>query len=101
VRTTTLGVHDALRYALAVEMLNLLDHVVIVQGDRASRADGQRILITRSQNPGVGGRRRRLAFAFAGGRFDISHDLLSLSSGGDSRLAAFRASARQVGHRPQ
>ena len=44
-RAAALGVHDALGDALAVELRELLDEVVVVQRDRAVGADGQRVRV--------------------------------------------------------
>jgi hypothetical protein len=38
-------VHDTLRHALAVELRELLDEVVVVQDDRAVGADGLRVRV--------------------------------------------------------
>jgi hypothetical protein len=67
-RARALGVHDALGDALAVEVLHLLDDVVVVQDGGTARPDGQRELVARSGNPGVGGRGRRLAAGGVGHR---------------------------------
>jgi hypothetical protein len=54
-RAAALGVHDALRDALAVELRELLDKVVVVEGDGAVGADGQRVLVAGDGGAGVGG----------------------------------------------
>ena len=58
-----------------------LHDIVVVQRDRAGRADSQRILVPGRRDPGVGGSRRRLAVAVASRWIDITHDLISIPRG--------------------
>ena len=60
VRAATLGVHDALGHTLAIEVLDLLDEVVIVQDGGTCWTDRQRVLVARGRDAGVGGRGGRL-----------------------------------------
>jgi hypothetical protein len=78
VRAATFGVHRALRYALAVEVLHLLNDVVIVQRDRAGCTDCQRELVAGSGNPRIGGRGGRFAVVAACVRVDIIHSFALL-----------------------
>lgn len=55
-RPAALGVDDALRDALAVELRELLDEVVVVQRDGAVGPDGERVLVAGDRGAGVGGR---------------------------------------------
>src|SRR5690606_26489607 len=55
-RATTLGVHDPLGHALAVELGVLLDQVVVLQQDRTVRASGQRVVVAGHRNTGIGRR---------------------------------------------
>ena len=64
-----LGVRLALGNALAVEVGHLLDEVLVMEQDRAVRADGQREVITGHRDPGVGG----------GAGWLVGHPPLSLS----------------------
>ena len=52
-----LGVHHALGNALAVEVLQLLDEVEILQQDRPARAGGDRVLVVGDGDAGSGGKR--------------------------------------------
>ncbi|CAH0326074.1 hypothetical protein SRABI128_05160 [Microbacterium sp. Bi128] len=61
-----LGVHDALRDALAVELRELLDQVVIGQDDRAVGADGLGVGVGSDGSPG-------LCRGHGGRRDDLSH----------------------------
>jgi lipopolysaccharide export system protein LptA len=64
----------ALRDALPVEVGHLLDQVVVLQQDRAVRADGQRVIVTRDRGTAVvrgpvglgGGHRRTIPFSWWG-----------------------------------
>ena len=56
-RAPALGVRLAFRYALPVEVRHLLYQVVILQQDRAIRADGQRVLVAGHRDPCIRGRR--------------------------------------------
>ena len=51
----SLGMHDALRHSFPVERLHLLDHVVVLQQDRAVRAGGEGVLVAARRDPGIGG----------------------------------------------
>ena len=59
-RAAALGVRLPLRDALPVEVGHLLDQVVVLQQDRAVRADGQRMLVTGYRIAGIVRRRFRL-----------------------------------------
>jgi len=61
-----LGVRLALRNSFAVELRHLLDEVVILQKDRAVRTDGERVLITRDRDTGIGRRRLGLLAGHCG-----------------------------------
>ena len=50
-----LGMHHALGDALAVQVRQLLDQLVVLHQQRAARAGGQRILVVRHRGTGVGG----------------------------------------------
>ena len=54
-RTATLGVDDALRDALAVELRELLDEVVVVQEDGTLRSGGERFVVAGDGNSEVVG----------------------------------------------
>jgi hypothetical protein len=49
VRAAALGVDHALGYALAIEVLDLLHEVVVVQDGRTPRPDGERELVARGR----------------------------------------------------
>jgi hypothetical protein len=59
----TLGVGLAFGHAFAVELRQLLDEVMVVQGDRSVRPDGQRVLVALDRDAGIG--RRRLVSVMA------------------------------------
>ena len=61
VRAAALGVDDPLGHPLAVELRHLLDQVVVLEQDRPVGADGQRMLVARRRDAGVGGGPRWLA----------------------------------------
>jgi len=71
-RAGALGVHDAFRDALAVEVLHLLNDVVVVEYGRAVGADGQRELVARRRDSRVGGRDGS-AVVVASGRVWFGH----------------------------
>jgi hypothetical protein len=54
-RAPALGVHDALGYALAIELRHLLDEVVVVQDRRTVGADGERVLVAGDRRAARGG----------------------------------------------
>jgi hypothetical protein len=49
--------HHPFRDALAVEVLQLLDQVEVLQQQRAARAGAERVLVVGDRNPGGGGQR--------------------------------------------
>ncbi len=52
-RARALGVHHALRHALAVELRELLDEVVVVQQDRSAGALRQRVVVAAGRCAGI------------------------------------------------
>ena len=98
VGAAALGVDDALGHALAVEVLQLLDDVVVVQNGRAGGPDGQRVLVAGGRDAGVGGGRRRRGGAHGapilGSRQE--HATAGLATG----RVPVRALARGPGHGP-
>ncbi len=55
-RAGALGVHVALRHALAVEVRHLVQEVVVVQQDRTVGADGQAVAVAGRRSTGLGRR---------------------------------------------
>ena len=54
VRAGALGMHDALRDPLAVEVRELLDEHMVLQQDRTRLTGGQRVLVVRDRDPELG-----------------------------------------------
>ena len=76
-RARTLGVHDALGNALAVELRHLLEELEVVEGNRSTAACRYRVLIVAHRTSLVGGEARCRALVAAVRSIVFSHDLIS------------------------
>ena len=94
-RARALGVHVALGDALAVEVRHLVEEVVVVQQDRAVRAEGQRVAVARRRGAGVGRR------AAVGWRLSVMALLLVLLGQGRVRRSAAVVAVERVSQTPE